>query len=224
MIHVHYSRVWTRVHTNSWLAQVEGVSLGVTGCRTAQEAATGQKGCLPGGLPLHPVTCWAPCTNPKVEGKPVGLFWFAFRSPSQILYCVSGKLLTDQLEYYLYHSQCCLQEKKDSCVTMNQQMEFLCWVLSFSCVVGGQEMNSWASQCCLPGASNELPPIVQCLKCCQEGYFQEKARPSDRCGTARSQRLHWRTWEQLLARAKPSPGAGECAECGSAERAALILG
>lgn len=32
--------------------------------------------------------------SPKAEGKPVGLFWFSFRSPPQILYCVSGKLLT----------------------------------------------------------------------------------------------------------------------------------
>lgn len=226
MINVHHSRGLSTC-THQLLANRASARCvtGVKGGRAAPEAATVQECC---GRRASPPSCDLLGTlhEPKGRGEACGFVLVFFTSPPQILYCFSGKLLSASagVLFVAQPVQFAKKKKKDSCVTMNQQMDFFCWVLSSSCVVGGQEMNSWASQCCLPGASDELPPIVQCLKCCEGGYFQEKASPSDRCGTPRSQGLHWGTWEQLLARAKPSPRAGEWAECGSAERAGLVLG
>lgn len=120
MINVHHSRGLSTC-AQQLLANTrsESVSLGVTGCRAAQEAATVQKGCC--GRRASPPSC----TTPKAEGKPAVLFWFSFRSPPQIL--VSGKFLLPQLEYYLYHSPLLFARKKGFlCVTMNQQMDFFC--------------------------------------------------------------------------------------------------
>lgn len=83
-----------------------------------------KRGAVAGELPHHPVTCWAPCTSPKTEGKPAVLFWFPFRS--RILYCVSGKLLTASAGVLFVPQPVLFARKKDSCVTMNQQMGFFC--------------------------------------------------------------------------------------------------
>lgn len=61
------------MHTNSWLIQeVEGVSLGVKGCRAAQEAAPGQKECC--GRRASPPSCDLLDTlhEPKGRGEACG--------------------------------------------------------------------------------------------------------------------------------------------------------
>lgn len=68
---------------------------------------------------LHPVTCFALFTSPKAEGEPMVLLWKS--TPDSL----SGlwEALAASADSIICTTATAVYKKKDSCVTMNQQME-----------------------------------------------------------------------------------------------------
>lgn len=73
---------------------------------------------MAGGLVLHPVTCFVLCMSPKAEGEPVVLFWKSTPDYSPCLW----EALAASADSIVCTTATAVYKKKDSCVTMNQQM------------------------------------------------------------------------------------------------------